>query len=116
MQMDADILKSEFNRGTALQSVLLRYVQGVYTQIAQGSACNPLHKLEGWLARWLLTVYNRLASDKFPLTQEIISQMLGVRGAGVIGYFERRTTSGTVEGINNKLKLIKRLGYGFRNL
>ncbi|MCG6138735.1 MAG: transposase, partial [Nostoc sp. LLA-1] len=26
-----------------------------------------------------------------------------------------RTTSGTVEGINNKLKLIKRLGYGFRN-
>jgi hypothetical protein len=26
-----------------------------------------------------------------------------------------RTTSRTVEGINNKLKLIKRLGYGFRN-
>ena len=25
------------------------------------------------------------------------------------------TTSGAVEGINNKLKLIKRSGYGFRN-
>ncbi len=33
----------------------------------------------------------------------------------VIGYFENRTTSGAVEGINNKLKLIKRSGYGFRN-
>jgi transposase len=33
----------------------------------------------------------------------------------VVGYFDSRTTSGTVEGINNKLKLIKRLGYGFRN-
>jgi transposase len=33
----------------------------------------------------------------------------------VIGYFERRTTSGVVEGINNKLKLIKRSGFGFRN-
>jgi transposase len=33
----------------------------------------------------------------------------------VVGYFDGRTTSGTVEGINNKLKLIKRLGYGFRN-
>lgn len=33
----------------------------------------------------------------------------------VTGYFERRTTSGAVEGINNKLKLIKRSGYGFRN-
>lgn len=33
----------------------------------------------------------------------------------VISYFDHRTTSGAVEGINNKLKLIKRSGYGFRN-
>lgn len=33
----------------------------------------------------------------------------------IVGYFDGKTTSGTVEGINNKLKLIKRLGYGFRN-
>ncbi|MEH2380853.1 MAG: ISL3 family transposase [Nostoc sp.] len=33
----------------------------------------------------------------------------------IVGYFDNRTTSGVVEGINNKLKLIKRLGYGFRN-
>lgn len=83
MQMDADILRSEFNRGTALQSLLLRYVQGMYTQVAQGSACNRLHKLERRLARWLLTVSDRLESEKFPLTQEFISQMLGVRRAGV---------------------------------
>ncbi len=33
----------------------------------------------------------------------------------IVGYFDERSTNGTVEGINNKLKLIKRLGYGFRN-
>ncbi|NJO60565.1 MAG: ISL3 family transposase, partial [Richelia sp. RM2_1_2] len=33
----------------------------------------------------------------------------------VAGYFERKTTNGVVEGINNKLKLIKRNGFGFRN-
>jgi transposase len=33
----------------------------------------------------------------------------------ITGYFDHRTTSGAVEGINNRLKLIKRLGYGFRN-
>lgn len=33
----------------------------------------------------------------------------------VTAYFQNRTTSGVVEGINNKLKLIKRLGYGFTN-
>ncbi|WP_442921559.1 transposase [Microcoleus sp. S36a_D3] len=30
-------------------------------------------------------------------------------------YFNNRTTSSFVEGINNKLKLIKRYAYGFRN-
>ena len=33
----------------------------------------------------------------------------------ITNYFESRTTSGAVEGINNRLKLIKRSGYGFRN-
>ena len=34
----------------------------------------------------------------------------------IVGYFENGTTNGMVEGINNKLKLIKRRGYGFRNV
>lgn len=33
----------------------------------------------------------------------------------IIAYFDNGTTQGVVEGINNKLKLIKRRGYGFRN-
>ena len=33
----------------------------------------------------------------------------------IIAYFDRGTTQGIVEGLNNKLKLIKRKGYGFRN-
>jgi transposase len=47
----------------------------------------------------------------FPKTIRTIFRWFG----DIVGYFEQRTTSGTVEGINNKLKLIKRLGYGFRN-
>lgn len=35
--------------------------------------------------------------------------------AEIVGYFERRTTNGVVEGINNKLKLLKRSGFNFRN-
>ncbi len=33
----------------------------------------------------------------------------------IIAYFDNGTTNGVVEGINNKLKLIKRSSYGFRN-
>ena len=83
MQMDADILRAEFNRGGAIQTLLLRYVQALYSELAQGVACNRLHILEERLARWLLTVSDRLESEDFPLTQEFISQMLGVRRSGV---------------------------------
>jgi len=33
----------------------------------------------------------------------------------LVNYFDNRTTNGIVEGINNKLKLIKRATYGFAN-
>jgi transposase len=47
----------------------------------------------------------------FPKSVATIKRWFGE----IVGYFDNRTTSGVVEGINNKLKLIKRLGYGFRN-
>ncbi|WP_148288404.1 transposase, partial [Prochlorothrix hollandica] len=34
---------------------------------------------------------------------------------GICNYFISRTTSGTMEGINNRIKLIKRQAYGFLN-
>ncbi len=83
MQINADVLRKEFNRGGAIQTLLLCYVQAVYSELAQGAACNRLHTLEERLARWLLTVSDRLESEEFPLTQEFISQMLGVRRSGV---------------------------------
>lgn len=33
----------------------------------------------------------------------------------ITNYFAQRTTNGPAEGINNKIKLIKRMAYGFRN-
>ena len=33
----------------------------------------------------------------------------------IANYFQHRTTSAMVEGINNKIKLIKRRAFGFRN-
>jgi transposase len=35
--------------------------------------------------------------------------------AEIVGYFEQGTTNGMVEGINNRLKVLKRCGFGFQN-
>lgn len=58
------------------------------------------------LGMWLAS-----AKKHFPHSQHTIIRWLDE----IIAYFDNRTTSGVVEGINNKLKLIKRSAYGFRN-
>jgi len=35
---------------------------------------------------------------------------------GILNYFEHRITTAQVEGINNKIKTLKRQAYGFRDL
>ncbi|MDJ0719013.1 MAG: ISL3 family transposase [Prochloraceae cyanobacterium] len=58
------------------------------------------------IADWLKDV-----SKYFPKSFGTIRRWIGE----IIAYFDERTTQGVVEGINNKLKLIKRRAYGFRN-
>lgn len=36
--------------------------------------------------------------------------------ANILNYFTGRVTSGAVEGLNNKIKVVKRRGFGFRNI
>ncbi|NDJ20542.1 helix-turn-helix domain-containing protein [Nostoc sp. B(2019)] len=108
MRLDADILRSEFNRGGYLQSLLLRYVQAIYTELAQGSACNRLHTLEERLARWLLTVNDRLQLENFPLTQEFIAQMLGVRRSGVTVAASTLSRAGMISYNRGKISIVNR--------
>lgn len=79
----ADLLKDEFHRGGKLQTLLLRYVQAIFTQVSQAAVCNRLHTVEERLARWLLLVSDSVESNEFFLTQEFIAQMLGTRRSGV---------------------------------
>jgi transposase len=58
------------------------------------------------LGEWLST-----AQKYFVNSQSTIVRWLDE----ILAYFDNRTTSGVVEGINNKLKLIKRSAYGFTN-
>ena len=76
-------LVTEFRQNGKLSQLLLRFVQSMFTQVAQTAACNRLHTLDQRLARWLLMTHDRIGESKLPLTQEFLSRMLGVRRAGV---------------------------------
>ena len=68
---------------TELRELLLRYAQVLLEQTAQSVACNRRHSMEERCARWLLTTHDRVGGQQFPLTQEFLAQMLGVRRASV---------------------------------
>lgn len=63
----------------ALHAMLNRYVQSLMVQMSQNVACNRIHTVEERAARWLLTTQDRVGADTFPLTQQFLAQMLGVR-------------------------------------
>ena len=79
----AALIKREFNRGGALQLLLLRYTQALITQMSQTAVCNRHHSLEQQLCRWLLLSVDRLPSNRLEMTEALIANMLGVPGAGV---------------------------------
>ena len=82
-RLGASVLKDEFQRGGALQHRLLRYTQALITQMSQTAVCNRHHSVDQQLCRWLLLSLDRLPSNKLEMTQELISNMLGVRREGV---------------------------------
>jgi CRP-like cAMP-binding protein len=83
LRLEARVLKDEVRRDGPLLSLLHRYTLALFTQVAQTAACNRTHSVEERCARWLLMTQDRVGTDRFPLTQEFMAQMLGVRRATV---------------------------------
>ena len=83
MKMKASTLRKECRNGSALPHLLQRYAHSLITQITQAAVCNQFHALEARLARWLLMMHDRMDGDGFQVTQNFLSNMLGVRREGV---------------------------------
>lgn len=93
----AALIKQEFNRGGALQLLLLRYTQALITQMSQTALCNRHHSLEQQLCRWLLLSVDRLPSNRLAMTEALIANMLGVAGAAVAGAAGALQADGLIE-------------------
>jgi CRP-like cAMP-binding protein len=83
MKMSSANLRNEAGHLSSLHDLLHRYTHSLLTQISQSSACNRFHSVDSRLARWLLMTSDRLGTNEFRLTQDFMSNMLGVRREGV---------------------------------
>lgn len=83
LRMRTDACRSELTRSPALVDALHRYLYVQMAQMAISAGCLRFHLLGPRLARWLLMRHDHAAADSFPVTQDALAYMLGVRRAGI---------------------------------
>jgi CRP-like cAMP-binding protein len=81
--LDLDHLRHLADANVSFRTTLIRHEQFILVQAQQSAACNITHTVEARLARWLLRCRDLMDSNDLELTQEFVSQMLGVRGTSV---------------------------------
>src|SRR5882724_4766710 len=106
IRMRAKTLQEEFALGGNLQYLLLRYTQALITQISQTAVCNRLHSVEQQLCRWLLMTHDRTHSDELQMTQEFISNMLGVRREGVTHAAHNLQNQRLISYVRGRIKIL----------
>lgn len=108
--LDAHSMKQEFGQGGPVLHLLLRYTQALITQMAQTAVCNRHHTLDQQLCRWLLLSLDRLGGTQLNMTQELISNMLGVRREGVTAAAMSLQKAGLISYSRGEIIVLDRAG------
>ncbi|MDI4237704.1 Crp/Fnr family transcriptional regulator [Bradyrhizobium sp. Arg237L] len=74
-----DRLRAAMEASSALRQVLVRHQQALSVQAQQAATCHASHTVESRLSRWLLHTRELCGGGPLALTQECLSQLLGVR-------------------------------------
>jgi len=93
LRMTAEACCREYGKLGIFRNELNRYIYERMVQITRTAACNRFHPVEDRLARCLLMMRDRMDTNQFHLTQELLSSMLGVLRVAVTkaaGALQRR--------------------------
>lgn len=108
LRLSTDRLDDAKAKSPRLRDHFARYGDCLLAQVLQSVACNAVHDFDARLARWLLTIQDRLGEDELRLTQEFISQMLGVQRSyttRIIGELEK---TGAIEARRGVIRVVNR--------
>jgi len=101
---------AERERNTRLAQLVLRNTNATMSMLAQTAACNRAHPVEERMCRWLLMTHDRVEGDEFPLTQEFLAQMLGVRRPSVNTAGLTLQNAGLIRYSRGKVTIVNRKG------
>jgi CRP-like cAMP-binding protein len=110
MRLKASALRRESDGAGALHGLLHLYAHSLLTQVSRSAVCNRFHMVDARLARWLLMTGDRLGADEFYLTQDFISNMLGVRREGVSKAAGALQKGGLIDYSRGHIRVLDRAG------
>jgi len=95
-QISASRFHAACGQSGAIRHAVQTHTRALLMQLQHVAACNALHPVEARMARWLLHIHDRIDGDFIPLTQEALSQLLGVRRTTVTLVVPELRASGAV--------------------
>ncbi|HLL14418.1 MAG TPA: Crp/Fnr family transcriptional regulator [Pyrinomonadaceae bacterium] len=107
-RMLPEAFDEEFKRGERLHQLVLNRMEARTTETAQTALCNQMHTVEQRLARWLLTLADRLHSDELLVTHEHMADMVGVRRAGITDAVGIMRETGLIESGRGTVAILER--------
>jgi CRP-like cAMP-binding protein len=91
-----------------LRDLFARYEELKLAQSQQSAACNALHGAEARLSRWLLQTGDMIGGNVVPLTQEYLSQILGVRRTTVTDIARSLQRAGAIRYTRGRIEISDR--------
>ena len=107
-RLRAQAVKDEALCAGPVLTVLLRYAQSLIAQVAQTAACNRYHSIDQLLCRRLLLGLDRLPSSQLAMTQESVSNLLGVRREGVTAAARKLQDDGVIRYSRGNIAVLDR--------
>jgi len=110
VRITIDQFRSVVESHDALRDLVIRYNEAFMIEVQQTAACNALHSVEHRLCRWLLHMHDRAERDLIPLTQQLLSNMLGVQRPTVTLAARRLQSAGLIRYRWGTVEILNRRG------
>ena len=91
-----------------IERTCIHYNEVLLSQARITAACNALHPVEARFCRWLLQSADRAESTMVALTQELLSEMLGVRRTSITEVAGELQKNGIISFMRGVIKILDR--------
>jgi CRP-like cAMP-binding protein len=109
-RMTTQVFQKQLATSPSTKGILDRYVSLLMNQFIISCTCLHYHAVGPRLARWLLMSQDRAGSDRFSMTHESISYMLGVRRVSITLAAGLLQQEGLIEYSRGDLRVLDRAG------